>query len=107
MECLNHGFIHDEKIHRYVTINLMEMGLMSPLALGSTPLMSLLTSPMWRNKVNHVTPLALQFPESRLKTVPAMGLICRWQLLRQTLTQINPPTNLHLFRMGFVRDDMH
>ncbi|KAI3751281.1 hypothetical protein L2E82_22329 [Cichorium intybus] len=51
-----------------VTVNSMEMGSMSPLALGSTPPMSPPTSPMWQNKVNHLTPPALQLPGSRLKT---------------------------------------
>ncbi|CAH1445380.1 unnamed protein product [Lactuca virosa] len=51
-----------------VAVNSMEMGSMSPLALGSTPPMSPPTSPMWQNKVNHLTPPALQLPGSRLKT---------------------------------------
>ncbi|KVI07012.1 hypothetical protein Ccrd_014639 [Cynara cardunculus var. scolymus] len=50
------------------SVNSMEMGSMSPLALGSTPSMSPPSSPMWQNKVNHLTPPALQLPGSRLKT---------------------------------------
>ncbi|KAI3705639.1 hypothetical protein L1987_75878 [Smallanthus sonchifolius] len=46
----------------------MEMGSMSPLALGSTPPMSPPASPMWQNKVSHLTPPTLQLPGSRLKT---------------------------------------
>ncbi|KAI7732277.1 hypothetical protein M8C21_004849, partial [Ambrosia artemisiifolia] len=51
-----------------VAVTSMEMGSMSPLALGSTPQMSPPTSPMWQNKVNHLTPPTLQLPGSRLKT---------------------------------------
>ncbi|MFS7949847.1 putative transcription factor C3H family [Helianthus anomalus] len=46
----------------------MEMGSMSPLALGSNPTMSPPGSPMWQNKLNHSTPPALQLLGSRLKT---------------------------------------
>ncbi|KAJ0847190.1 putative transcription factor C3H family [Helianthus annuus] len=50
-------------------VALIEMGSMSPLALGSNPTMSPPGSPMWQNnKVNHSTPPALQLPGSRLKT---------------------------------------
>nr|XP_043615099.1 zinc finger CCCH domain-containing protein 29-like [Erigeron canadensis] len=51
-----------------VPVASMEMGSMSPLALGATTPMSPPTSPMWQNKVNHLTPPALQLPGSRLKT---------------------------------------
>ncbi|KAL8233607.1 hypothetical protein R6Q59_019707 [Mikania micrantha] len=53
-----------------VGVGSMEMGSMSPLALGSTSssMMSPPVSPVWQNKVSHLTPPALQLPGSRLKT---------------------------------------
>ncbi|KAI3665517.1 hypothetical protein L6452_44144 [Arctium lappa] len=41
-------------------VSSIEMGSMSPLTLGSTPAMSPPSSPMWQNKVSHLSPPTLQ-----------------------------------------------
>ncbi|CAI9259791.1 unnamed protein product [Lactuca saligna] len=61
----------------YVVVNSMEMFSMILLVLDLTPSMSPTTSPMWQNKVNHVTPPMMQLLGSRLKMDPVMGLIRR------------------------------
>ncbi|KAG8380812.1 hypothetical protein BUALT_Bualt06G0055400 [Buddleja alternifolia] len=54
-----------------VSINSLDVTTLSPLSIGSTPPMSpsvACSSQMWHNKMNHLTPPALQLLGSRLKT---------------------------------------